>query len=1091
MEGQCADPILKAPPNNCRYSVLRKTSLTLIQSPKPIINRKLISRNMPKKTSKTGSELFIVDNSDTDWKVVKYLHDWCQIAKSIDIATGYFEIGSLLALGDEWQKVDEIRILMGDEVSKRTKKAFEQGLQEITARLDDSIEKEKEKNDFLTGVSAIVEAIRSGKIKCRVYKKDKFHAKAYITHARIEAVGSFGLVGSSNFTYPGLTENIELNVQITGGPVNVLQEWYEEHWKNAEDVSPEILKTIDRHIQEYSPFEVYAKALQEFFRGHEQTATEWELHESKIYPILAQYQKDGYHGLLKRCSNHEGAFLCDGVGLGKTFVGLMLIERLVMHDRLNVALFVPKSARIPVWEQKLKKYLPHIFGKYSKLEIFNHTDLLAPKHQEDLESVRQRAHVIIIDEAHHFRNRGTKGEDLEERKSRYWRMFDIAKDKQIYMLTATPVNNKLRDLQHMIELFSRGQTDYFRDAPLGIHSLAGHFRKLENALEEIIEMRTGDSDLTDINMVDADDVLEMDNLFGALVVQRSRAYVKESCKQEDSGEVPFPKPKEPKVIPYSVKQTYGKLLGMLEEAFHKEKPLFSLAIYYPYAYYKGDDESIDPLAQGRQKQVVSLIRIGFLKRFESSAEAFKMSCWTLLKKLLAWIEVHAETGHERSLVERWKLQHAKLLNYVREHQHELFGDDSELDAEEDIVSEEMKEAVDKLSRDDFKVDEIIGETLLDMDQIATFLTELENFKPSQDKKLTALLNLLKKDPVLQKHKLLIFSEFKDTARYLKNQLEEEGISGLEEIDSANTANRVDVIRRFSPYYNDSSSGELVENGEKEIRVLISTDILSEGLNLQDATRLINYDLHWNPVRLMQRIGRVDRRMDPKIEEMILADHPDQEKLRGTVQYWNILPPEELDDLLKLYHTVSKKTLRISKTFGIEGRKLLTPEDEFDDLKDFTDSYEGKLSPTEGMHLELQALFKNDPDLEGKLNSLPLKVFSGKEHPKANARAVFFCYALPGKDQTESDSHEEKWSLEAGTTQWYLYDLATEKIITEPTEIINLIRSKPDTPRKCAIEQQTLTDIRSKLDKHVKNTYLRKVQAPIGVKAVLKTWMELN
>ncbi len=112
---------------------------------------------MPKKTSKIGSELFIVDNSDTDWKVVKYLHDWCQIAKSIDIATGYFEIGSLLALGDEWQKVDEIRILMGDEVSKRTKKAFERGLQEITARLGDSIEKEKEKNDFLTGVTAMVD----------------------------------------------------------------------------------------------------------------------------------------------------------------------------------------------------------------------------------------------------------------------------------------------------------------------------------------------------------------------------------------------------------------------------------------------------------------------------------------------------------------------------------------------------------------------------------------------------------------------------------------------------------------------------------------------------------------------------------------------------------------------------------------------------------------------------------------------------------------------------------------------------------------------------------------------------------------------
>ena len=134
---------------------------------------------MPKRTSAAGSELFIVDNSDVDWKVVRYLHDWCQLSKSIDVATGYFEIGSLLALKDEWQKVDKIRILMGDEVSLRTKNAFEQGLQAVTAVLDCSIEAEKEKNDFLAGVPAIVDAIRSRKIECRVYRKEKFHAKAY------------------------------------------------------------------------------------------------------------------------------------------------------------------------------------------------------------------------------------------------------------------------------------------------------------------------------------------------------------------------------------------------------------------------------------------------------------------------------------------------------------------------------------------------------------------------------------------------------------------------------------------------------------------------------------------------------------------------------------------------------------------------------------------------------------------------------------------------------------------------------------------------------------------------------------------------
>src|SRR5437879_4123270 len=137
---------------------------------------------MPNRTSKTGSELFIVDNSDVDWKVVRYLHDWCQISKAVDVATGYFQIGSLLALQDEWQRVDRIRILMGDEVSQRTRAAFAEGLARVQSRLDASLEAEKEKNDFLVGVPAIVEAIRSGKIQCRVYRKEKFHAKAYITH---------------------------------------------------------------------------------------------------------------------------------------------------------------------------------------------------------------------------------------------------------------------------------------------------------------------------------------------------------------------------------------------------------------------------------------------------------------------------------------------------------------------------------------------------------------------------------------------------------------------------------------------------------------------------------------------------------------------------------------------------------------------------------------------------------------------------------------------------------------------------------------------------------------------------------------------
>ena len=162
-----------------------------------------------------GRELFIVDNSVSGWTGLRYLEEWCGIAKSFDIATGYFEIGSLLDLDGKWQRLDKIRILMGAETTHRTRKAILGAVQEkALGRLDESIEENKEPNPFLRGVPAILDALRSGQIECRVYDRDKFHAKTYITHAKLEVVGAQALVGSSNFTRPGLTENIELNVQI-------------------------------------------------------------------------------------------------------------------------------------------------------------------------------------------------------------------------------------------------------------------------------------------------------------------------------------------------------------------------------------------------------------------------------------------------------------------------------------------------------------------------------------------------------------------------------------------------------------------------------------------------------------------------------------------------------------------------------------------------------------------------------------------------------------------------------------------------------------------------------------------------------------
>lgn len=1040
---------------------------------------------MPKRTShKAGSELFIVDNSADDWKALRYLHDWCELSKQFDIASGYFEVGALLALDGEWQKLDKIRILMGNEVSQRTKRAFEKAFEAVSQQVEDSLESEKQKNHFLSGVGSIVEALKSGKIECRVYRKDKFHAKTYITHARMEVVGSSALVGSSNFTLPGLTENIELNVQITGSPVAVLQEWYEEHWSEAEDVTPEILSTFERHIREYLPFEVYARSLQQYFLGHEETATEWEKSGSRIFPILARYQQDGYGGLLKRADKYGGAFLCDGVGLGKTFIGLMLIERFAVHEKKNVALFVPKSAKAPVWERELRKRLPDVFKGYSRLKIFSHTDLMRDKMAEELDRVAEEADVIIIDEAHHFRNTGTKGEEDEARRSRYWRLYDLTANKQMFMLTATPINNRLTDFQHMAELFTQHAADHFAGGTLGIHSLPGYIRQLEKKIETEIYGSGSAEEQLELNTADVSLRLSADPLFGALVVQRSRSYVKESMRREGDGEVMFPEPRKPTVADYSVRQTYGKLLDMVAEAFNKRDPLFVLGIYNPYAYYTGKDEDVGTaLERGRLKQVVALIRTSFLKRFESSAEAFKLSCWRLLMKLLAWMEVHCETEHEKASLDRWKRKHAKLLDYTP--QKDMFDEE----AEDDLVPPELLEAVEKLKREDFKFDEIMADTLADLEQVADFLYELEKFKPSQDLKLKKLIQLLKKDPVLSKHKVIIFSEFGDTARYVAQQLRDAGIEGVDQIDSGTKGDRATLIQRFAPYYNESSSAEV---GDKEIRVLVSTDVLSEGLNLQDATRLINYDLHWNPVRLMQRIGRVDRRMNPEIERSILADHPDQKGLRGTVAYWNFLPPDDLDDLLKLYGKVAHKTLRISKTLGIEGRKLLREDDDYEDLHNFNEAYEGQRSLDEDMHLEWQDLLKEHPELEEQLSAFPSGIFSGKQNVKKGTKAVFFCYARPAHDKAASDaSGDDVWTLVSGDVQWYLYDIASGEIRESAPAMIDAIRSTRATPHVNVMEQSTLSEIRTKVEKHITKTFLRKVQAPVGVKPLLKAWMELN
>ena len=218
-------------------------------------------------------------------------------------------------------------------------------------------------------------------------------------------------------------------------------------------------------------------------------------------------------------------------------------------------------------------------------------------------------------------------------------------------------------------------------------------------------------------MTETQEILFSDDIFRHLVVQRSRAYVRESQIRETGKAAAFPERHPPQVAAYSIRKTYGRLLDMFENAFTRQNPLFRLPMYYPLAWYKGPDTSIDPFEQNRQKQVVGLIRTNFLKRFESSVVAFELSCNRLLQKLMAFLEVHSETAAEKKKFGHWKSASAEALGYARSRQLEMWGDENEKSEDDDVVPQEMLEAVKRLDRDQFDVPAMITETFRDLDQL--------------------------------------------------------------------------------------------------------------------------------------------------------------------------------------------------------------------------------------------------------------------------------------------------------------------------------------------------------------------------------------
>ena len=302
---------------------------------------------------------------------------------------------------------------------------------------------------------------------------------------------------------------------------------------------------------------------------------------------------------MKIARQHGGAFLCDGVGLGKTFVGLMLIERLVVHERKRVVLFVPKAAREAVWERDLRQYLPHLASATSATWSSSTTPTCcaAATSRSDFERIKELADVVVIDEAHHFRNPGSKGEEGETTVPLLAAVRHLMpRARQLFMLTATPVNNRLSDFQHMIELFTRRRGRLLQAAPLG-HSLpaaatSARWRRRSSSSSRQSRRRRPTSRPTWSRPSRS---CRATTCSGHLVVQRSRAYVKREPGAATAATAPSsPSASDPQVAEYSSARPTAGCSTCSRRPSARKSPLFSLADVLPAGLLQGPGQEHRP-----------------------------------------------------------------------------------------------------------------------------------------------------------------------------------------------------------------------------------------------------------------------------------------------------------------------------------------------------------------------------------------------------------------------------------------------------------------------------------------------------------------
>jgi hypothetical protein len=942
-------------------------------------------------------------------------------APPIAIATAYINPAGFALLADELERAPRVRLLLGAEPDAESVRAIASGDSNQDLRRDAAIqhhqawlEAERDTMGFARVPTAnakrLVDWLRSvdphgtAKVEVRRYTGGFLHGKTYLVE---DSAAQAAIAGSSNMTYAGLAHNAELNLGTGGGTSSAtkVREWFEHFWEFSDPY--DLAELYGRLWESHTPWAIYLRMLWELYGEHLDSEEDPNVRTGLN---LTRFQADGVARMERLLYEHGGVLVADEVGLGKTFLAGEVIYRTANINRQRVLVVAPAALKTSMWEPFL---VTHDFSRWVKVysyeEVRNRLDPEKGAIDAFLQEIEDYS-LVVIDEAHNLRNSGA------QRSGAVDRVITAGRPKKVVLLTATPVNNSLIDLETLIKYFIR---DDARFASLGIPSIREYIKQAQ-AIDP--------ANLTPEHLFD---------LMDQVAVRRTRKFVKEHYANEliigPDGKpttIKFPQPKVRR-IDYDLDADGLALIDAMVYALDdptdphtphawedrsRDPKRLMLARYLSSMY------TIDHDLQEYQITNAGLLRSGLLKRLESSPQALHAS----LEKMIVSHEAFLD-----AVGKGFVLKGEALSDWVSSDSDDLDDFVAEFDQDDQIESVDGYHLVELQA--DVECDIALLCELRDLAAVV-----IEGIEPKAQRLIEELTEIAEEaqrmDPRGLSHadrrKVIVFSAFTDTIIPIHDvvvetinaapagspladykgrvappimgsyaRAHERGASG-----GVDQGGRASTIAGFAPQTSGPRNAAGEPTAKDEFDILFTTDVLAEGVNLQQAGQMINYDLPWNPMRIIQRHGRIDR---------IGSKH-------DYIHLGLFFPAERLDALLELESRLETKLALADAAVGagevLPGRgpghdvNLADDEviDEFEKLLD-TGGSSASLSGEE-YRRRLYDAFNMEPLLKADVLGLPYGSGSGFVNSVVKGNGYVFCIKI-------GDSNKPWFRYVPATDDW--------------------------------------------------------------------------